>query len=288
MRRLLVAALLLLVPAIANATVLCSWNLKRLGHGEKSYRVMSRVASLCDFIAVQEVMTDDSLQKLQSEIQKWGGSWSNIASHAIGRGQYKEMYAFIWREDEVEYVDGAVVYLDSANTYARTPYSARFRTRTGSRFVAANIHVLYGNSPEDRAPEVRALAEYWKWLREVYPQDAQNIALFGDFNTEPGAAVWAPLKRLAHPLITEGASTLGTSTGRYANLYDNIWVDPANTLGLRSWGVIKYPQLFNTKVKSGLDHQRARLYVSDHAPVFVSIDGEAFDPLQHQRLDPPQ
>jgi endonuclease/exonuclease/phosphatase family metal-dependent hydrolase len=285
MRTLIVGLSLLLASSVANATVLCSWNLKRLGHGETSYRVMSRVASLCDFVAVQEVMNEAALQRLQQSLGQWGGTWSSMASHAIGRGTYKEMYGFLWREEAIEYLDGAAVFLDSADTFAREPYSARFKTANGTRVVVANVHVLYGKNEDDRAPEVKALAEYWKWLREVYGRDAKNIAMFGDFNTKPTEAVWAPLKAMAKPSITSGASTLGLTTGRYANLYDNIWVDLQSELGVRSSGVIPYPQLFNAKNREGLDHKRAREFVSDHAPVFISIDGVSFDPMQHQRLD---
>lgn len=280
-----VAAILsLFISTTCNADVLCSWNLKRLGHDEadKSYRAIARVVNLCDFIAIQEVMTPNAIDRLNAELDSLGGAWESMTSDLIGRGRYKEAYTFLWRKGRVEYVDQAVVYLDRADIYARDPFSARFKLRSGQTFAAASIHVLYGNGPEDRAPEIAALADYWKWLSAVYPKDP--IILMGDFNTEPSESVWRPLKAFARPLITQGKSTLSKADGRYAHLYDNIWISQRSSLPVHAAGVIPYPQLFNAASPNGMPHQIAFDHISDHAPVFVSI-GSPFDPMRHMGLD---
>lgn len=68
----------------------------------------------------------------------------------------------------------------------------------------------------------------------------------------------------ARPLITSGATTLSTHDGRYANLYDNIWVERGG-LPIGDFGIAKFPRWL------GLTHTEARAKVSDHAPVFVVL-----------------
>src|SRR5690606_15521028 len=119
---------------------------------------LARIGAHFDFLAVQEVMTAEGVERLQRELEKHTGErWGLMYSHLVGRGGYREMYAFLWREAAIEYVDGAVVFLDTTDRFAREPYSARFRERaSGWEFVAATVHIVYGRSTEDRTPEIHA------------------------------------------------------------------------------------------------------------------------------------
>ena len=251
--------------ALADAVV-GSWNILRLGHGQqKSYPSLAKVGQHMDLIAVQEVMTEEGLQRMEAALEKeTGEQWSSLVSHAIGSSSYKEMYAFIWRDSAIEYVDGAVVYLDRGNNFIREPYSARFASRKdGSQFAVATVHILYGKGISDRTPEIRALADYWDWMGEVY--EGTPRILVGDFNLPPENAAWASLKAKAKPLITSGATTLSSINGRYANLYDNIWVEKNTQLRISGAGIIDFPKLI------GWDHEKSRKHTSDHAPVFVAL-----------------
>jgi endonuclease/exonuclease/phosphatase family metal-dependent hydrolase len=242
--RITLLALIAIAPA--QAAVLCSWNIERLGHGnQKAYEALGHIGNHCDFIAVQELMTEDGQQRFLRALHTHDRSWASMASHALGRGSYTEMYAFYYRQGTVDYDDGAIVYLDRRDTYAREPYSARFRTAKGTRFAVGTIHVIYGQSVRDRLPEITALADYFSWLAEVYPNTPRM--LMGDFNLPPHHDAWQPLKAHAKPLITEGATTLSAIDGRYANLYDNIWLAHNSTLTINSSGIIQFPQLLRTQ-----------------------------------------
>lgn len=263
--------MLLLVGVLpAAAATLASWNIRHLGHGElKQYEVLGRIVEQAefDFLAVQEVMTEEGVERLRTAIEAaTGAAWDALASHGVGRGAHKERYAFLWNRDVIEYVDGAVVYLDVTDRFAREPFSARFRIRDGGlTFVAATVHILYGRGVEDRAPEIEALAAYWRWLEETYPDDAGRVLLMGDFNLSPHHSAWAVLRVAAAPLIVHGATTLSTIDGRFANLYDNIWVSTAHELPIASSGTLAFPSLL------GVTHEHARRHLSDHAPVFVRL-----------------
>jgi len=271
---ILVLAAAMVVSTVASAADInvASWNVKRLGHGsQQSYPALAAVASKTDLLAVQEVMTEQALSQFKGALeQATGEPWGSMVSHAVGSKSYKEMYGFLWRESAVSYVDGAVVYLDRGDRFIREPFSARFQSRRdGSQFALATVHILYGDGVADRTPEIRELANYWSWLEEVYP-DTPRI-LVGDFNLAPNHAAWEPLKRLARPLILQGASTLSSKDGRYANLYDNIFVEKNSQLKLGKAGIIDFPRML------GWSHEKSRKHVSDHAPVFVSLGQASMD-----------
>lgn len=258
----LLFSLLTVMPASAE-TRIASWNLKRLSATNKDFASVSKIISYFDLIAIQEVMSEEALFRLVEEVQATTGTeWGVMPSHAIGRGSYKEIYAFLWRKSHVSFVDSAIVYLDNADVFAREPLSARFQTKDGANFIMANIHVLYGDSKSDRVPEIKALREYWQWLGETFP--GEQFFLAGDFNMPPEDASFRDLKRFAIPTVTTGATTLSMKPGQYANLYDNIWV-PNNLTADMSAGIFDFPKVL------GMEHKEARSRVSDHAPVYVVL-----------------
>src|SRR5690554_3485192 len=263
----LVVVWLVMMPLVAKADILIgSWNIQNLGwNNDKRYDKVAHVVGHFDFLAIQELMNEVALERLEQKVEAMTGeSWSSMASHALGRASYREHYAFLWRDSAVEYDSGAVVYFADRDAFAREPFSAKFRSRrSGQAFAAATVHITYGSSIGDRLPEIEALADYWQWLGEVYPGTPR--LLLGDFNLRPQHAGWAPLRELGvTPAITEGATTLGLTDGHYANLYDNIW-KVSGTLDVSERGIVRFPELF------GIGHERARDVVSDHAPVFITL-----------------
>lgn len=275
MQRLVMASFLAALPAIVEAdAVIGSWNVEHLGwNNGKRLDLVAHVANHFDLLSVQELMAPEALARLEAELEAASGeAWSSLASHALGRSSYREHYGFLWRESEVDYLDGAVVFLDHGDVFAREPFSARFRDReTDTPFVATSVHVTYGEGVDDRLPEIRALADYWQWLDEAHP-DTPRL-LMGDFNLPPNHAAWAPLRALgAAPAITEQATTLSASNGDYASRYDNIWYRP-DRISPAEFGVVRYPSLV------GLAHDDARDRVSDHAPVYLTLHGGRLERL---------
>lgn len=255
---------------------LATWNIERLGQGtNKSFEALGRIGADFDFLAVQEVMSAAGLYLFRDALEAESGeSWSLLYSHRVGRGPaYAEKYAFVWRDSRIRYVDGAVVYLDLLDTLAREPYAARFEVVDGSfRFVAANIHILFGRSVHDRLPEIEYLSNLWEWLIETFPDDKDNIFFFGDFNLAPTHEAFSGLRQHAVPAVTRGATTISTIEGRFANLYDNIWISRSNKLSINYSAIVPFPRAI------GFTHEQARRHVSDHAPVYVSIASGQFPP----------
>src|SRR5690625_3883969 len=175
------AALFLLClsfSALAELRV-AAWNIQHFGWGKKKdFEAVATVVERFDLVAVVELMRPEALADLERRLeQRTGEAWSSLASDAIGRDSYKEHYGFIWRESAVSYVDGAVVFIDIDDSFAREPFSARFQDReSGQIFALAAVHVFYGKAVRDRVPELRALAEYWDWLAEIYPGTPRILA----------------------------------------------------------------------------------------------------------------
>jgi|TARA_B100000929_G_scaffold288041_1_gene275756 endonuclease/exonuclease/phosphatase family metal-dependent hydrolase len=266
-RSVLVALTLGLLSPVAMAGILVgSFNALQLGWDNgKNLEKLAHIAHHLDLIAWQEVMTEEAVEALVHELETASGErWGYMVSHAIGRGSYRERYLFTWRESRVEYSGGAVVYIDDRDRFAREPFLAKFRSRlTGQELALANIHVLYGNSIRDRLPEIEALVGIWDWMADIYPGVPRIIA--GDFNLAPGHAAWDSLRQQgAVPAITEGATTLSTTRQQFVNLYDNLWKEDGAFV-VSDRGIIDFPALL------GIDFQRARDVVSDHAPVFIGL-----------------
>ncbi|MDN3525622.1 helix-hairpin-helix domain-containing protein [Halomonas sabkhae] len=261
----LAVALGLPTTAAANMTI-GTWNLEHLGWDNgKRLDDVAHIAKGGDLWALTEVMDEAAVSQLESELEaQTGESWSSMTSHEVGRSSYQESYAYLWRDSQVEYTQGAVVYMDPGDEFAREPYLAEFRdVETGDKVAMAAVHIVYGDSRADRTPEIKQLAEIWDWMREVYPDSARIIA--GDFNLEPDHEAWQLLRdQSASPAITSGATTLGTTDGDYANLYDNLWFDQ-DALDFTGSGIVRFPELLN------LTHEQARDVVSDHAPVYIGV-----------------
>lgn len=264
---LLIALLLPLLPETGSAeTRIASWNIRNLGwENGKDYAALAEVGSLFDLIAVQEVMNEGGIDRFRATLEARSGvSWERLCSHLIGRGSYREMYCFTWRPDRVTWVGGAAVYLDDRDLFAREPFSALFETGDQVRFVATSVHSIYGDSVAVREAEALALRSYHDWLRESFPD--LPVLLMGDFNLPPTNPAWAPMGEVAYPLIQEGATTISTIDGRFANLYDNIWVDVDRDLPITDYGRVEFPhQLLR------ITHEEARDRVSDHIPVYVTL-----------------
>ena len=278
----LFVAWLALLPLSTQADVLVgSWNIKHLGwENDKAIPQVAHVANHFDLLAIQELMDTSALARLERGVEAISGeAWSSMASRELGHSSYTEHYAFLWRESEVAYADSAVVFLDHGDVFSREPYSARFRdVDTDDVFTAATVHVVYGDSIGDRLPEIEALADYWQWLDEIAKGSPR--LLMGDFNVAPDHDGWAPLRALgAEPGITDGRTTLATTAGSYSNLYDNIWFD-ASSLDLSDSGILRFPDLLT------MGHKEARDRISDHAPVYVGLNGAELQPVHEANGKP--
>lgn len=273
MIRSLILSVVLATSLVATAsadTLVASWNMLHLGSKAKDEASMVRIVSSFDLVAAQEVMSIEAVEALRVGLSASTGEvWNAAASLKTGRHSYKEHYAFFWRQDAIYSASDPLMYEDPGDLFERNPFSMRFVDKDGFAFVFAQIHSIYGKTKERREAEARTIAEYYQWLQRRYPETP--IIMVGDFNLPPTNPAWKAMAGVARPLITEGATTLSTKEGQFANLYDNIWVPLSSKrygLAIRTSGIYEFP------ADIGVTHEEARKSISDHAPVFAVITTE--------------
>lgn len=114
-----------MLPSAAFANIIIgSWNIQNLGwDNNKRYDKVAHIANHFDVLAIQELMNEEALERLEAELEAASDeSWSSMASHALGRSTYREHYGFVWRDSAVSYDSGAVVYIDSRDVFARAVF----------------------------------------------------------------------------------------------------------------------------------------------------------------------
>lgn len=251
----------------AGEVTIGSWNVARLGHGtQKDFQAVAKIASRFDLVALQEVMTEQAISRLISELTALTHTpWTFIDSGPIGRSTYRERYVFLWKLQSGIRSQGAVVYIDQGDHFEREPFAARFLFPSLSlELSVSNIHLKHGRHHSERQSEAIALVEYIGWIKGVHGE-APHTLVVGDFNLPPNDAVWRLLPKHLRFLILNGGSTLSSKNGRFANLYDNALLDTGTK------GCDYKATIYNYPAALGINHMEARATISDHAPVAIAI-----------------
>ncbi|WP_222928454.1 endonuclease/exonuclease/phosphatase family protein [Haloplanus rubicundus] len=159
-----------------------------------SVRVIAEIIRRFDVVAIQEIRGD--LKALRHTMKALGPDWGFVLTD-VTRGDpgNDERLGFIFdrRTTRISGLAGELVVpadefdridpdaLD--RQFARTPYAVAFESG-GETFVLVTLHVLWGDRPDERTPELRAIAEWLdEWARDVNAWDHNLIAL-GDFNID--------------------------------------------------------------------------------------------------------
>ena len=205
------------VPARQERNLLiATWNLRAFGgltqkwnsgpndSPRRDWRAVALIAAIIshfDVVAVQEVRRD--LTALRFLIDQLGPDWRFVTSDIIeGDAGNGERLTYLYDTSRVQPsgLVGEIVLPPVAGSpvqqFARTPYAMSFQ-RAGVEFILTTLHVVWGDRPADRLPEITRLAEWMHaWARR--PRDLnQNLLVLGDFN----------LDRLGDPLFDAFVST---------------------------------------------------------------------------------
>ena len=241
---------------------------------------LAEVVRHFDVIAIQEVKRDTSaLRTLLTQYlgTDWGLILSDVTAGSSGNA---ERLAFIYDRRRVEPsgLAGEITLPptdagDPSQQFARTPYIVGFRAGS-ERFALLTAHIKYGDVPEDRIPELQALARYVAFeIRDrAKTADAEetNLIVLGDFNID---------KRGEDPLFQTFVSTglmvppqlmgLKTTYGTEPKYYDHIaWFMGDMNLNFNDRaGVID----FAGAVYPELTTRQMSYRVSDHFPLWVEF-----------------
>lgn len=243
---------------------LCWWNAKRLGHGKRDWAASARAIRGCDVVGLGEVMRPEAPAKLASAMP---GSWKAATSEkAVGSKSYREHYAVIYDDAQVDEVEGGLrgFYPDPGDGFVREPWAVTLKAGAFD-FTLALLHVTWGKRAEERAAELSRVDDAFAWFQAQDAEENDIIILAGDFNRTPDQEGWGEVVGAGLRLLLKGLpGTTVTMKGSRVNLYDQIVIDPSETT---EWtgtaGVVD---------DVGMEYGAFAKSVSDHLPVWASFE----------------
>ena len=275
--------------------LIASWNIRAFGQLHPSFdenpkspkrnlRALASIAEVVrrfDVVALQEIKRDTvAVRALVDEFL--GRNWSLILTdvNAGARGNSERLgFLFDRRRVRPSGLAGEIVLPpddsgDPAEQFARSPYIVGFDVGA-ARFSLVTAHILYGETPEDRLPEIQALSRYV--ARELRERSRDNdreigsVVALGDFNID---------RRGDNPLfqafvrdglvVPEPLLGSKTTAGKEAKFYDHIAWFMGERMALRFGGragVIDFVGAVFPELTTGQMTHR----VSDHFPLWVEF-----------------
>jgi len=260
---------------------LCSWNVKKLGHGStKNYEATASVLEdHCDASVIVEVMqkggTHPGYEDLMAAL---GSGWTGVVTEEPRPNTtdgYAEFYAVVWRTGVLSQCEGwdglrYIVDNDGSDTdegddhFSREPaYGCFVLQGGGSRFdfLLAAYHATFESSASIHA-EASRLTDVAAEMRASRPGEG-DILILGDFNLVPSKLAAATT---LEDWTTGTGSTLNSTGAITGNLYDHVLVastpdspelgEKAEVLDVR--GVTTSPKAFFDTV-------------SDHLPIRTTL-----------------
>jgi endonuclease/exonuclease/phosphatase family metal-dependent hydrolase len=188
--------------------LIATWNIREFGglteewngdeHTPKrdlhSLLLITEIIKRFDIVAIQEVT--GKLKALRHMLKVLGEHWSFILTDVSkGSSGNDERLAYLFDTRKVQ-LSGLACELVTPNEdvegitegafnrqFSRTPYAVSFKSGKKT-FILVTAHILYGKDPEDREPELTAIAQWLKdWSEDINAFD-QSLILLGDFNID--------------------------------------------------------------------------------------------------------
>jgi endonuclease/exonuclease/phosphatase family metal-dependent hydrolase len=250
---------------------------------------ITELVSRFDVVALQEAKGD--LKALRTMLKTLGQDWQFLMTDVTrGKAGNDERLVFLFDARRVA-LSGlacelvvpeeqlASVAPDALQRqFARTPYAVGFRSG-GETFVLVTLHVDYGERPEERHPELKAIAEWMSDWAEQMNEWEQNLMVLGDFNIDRhGSLLWQAFTSsgltVPNDLERVPRSIFADQAGRLDKYYDQIaWFQSGNRRKLNleyiRGGFFDFVPLVYRDVGFGRDKIQFR--VSDHYPLWVEF-----------------
>ncbi|ESO91187.1 hypothetical protein LOTGIDRAFT_105537 [Lottia gigantea] len=258
-----------------------SFNIKTFGKSKMNKLVVAeriaKIVSGYDVLLIQEIKDKAGLSiiKLFDMVTKLNPEFGYVMSDRLGRGVYKEQYAFFFRTDRVyvksefQYDDGPD---DGTDVFSREPFCIQFwQTMTAlmlSVFAVCGIHIEPGKVPE----EMDGLLDVYNVVAARW--GTRNVVLTGDFNADGSYLTRTEeekllLKNDPRFLWVIGSEADTTTKIKSNNAYDRILVAGTELQNAIVPGSGKVDR-FDLEESPILTESEAYA-VSDHYPVEVSF-----------------
>ena len=282
--------------------LIATWNIKQFGGLDQTWetkptnspkrnlralRFIAEIVSQFDVIALQEVR--GTLKSLRHLMKALGPDWAFLLTDVNqGTAGNDERMAFVfdtrrvrpsglacelvvppeWRQEVGENV--------LREQFARSPYAVSFYS-AGQTFIVVTLHVLYGEAPADRIPELRGIAKWMAGWAEQEEEWRHNLLVLGDFNTEnAGDPTYEALTStgLHVPLEIRDLSNTNLPGADLPKHYDQIsWFlggESGSRLTLKYAGHAGMVD-FTKAVFRELNNADLQWRMSDHLPLWVEF-----------------
>jgi len=191
-----------------------------------------------DIILLQEIK---DVNKKQINFQKLAFGYKTYVSNYLGRNKHKERYAILINPKlfaSLKVLSIKEVKLRNYNKFQRPPYGIIF----GNKFLLLNVHLIYGNSKQERIKELKALKKVVTNLLKYHHIQNNNYIIAGDFN----------LNKYEIKKVFRKANVTTDSLTTNANSYDHI--------------------ITNKKIKRDKVSLINRTNISDHSPIRIILE----------------
>ena len=288
----------------ARNLLIGTWNLKAFaslsevwtagaGHAPKrDWRALwaiTEILSRFDVVALQEAKGD--LKALRVMLKTLGPTWQLLMTDVTrGDAGNGERLAFLFDSRRISLSGlacelvvpeerlGPIRATGLEKQFARTPYAVGFRAG-GETFVLVTLHVIFGDRPEARHPELKAIAEWMAEWAEQLSDWEQNLLVLGDFNIDrQGQLLWQAFTSsgltVPNDLETVPRSIFSTEADRLDKYYDQIaWFETGGERRLelqylKAGGFDFLPHLYR---EVGMTPAQMQYRVSDHFPLWVEF-----------------
>lgn len=279
----------------AFASLTEKWTAKQADSPKRDWRglwAITEIISRFDVVALQEVK--GNLKALRTMLKTLGPDWQFLMTDVTrGDAGNQERLAFLFDARRIrlsglaaelvvpqEQLESGEISTDALRTqFARTPYAVGFQC-AGETFVLVTLHVLYGDKPEERHPELKAIAEWMADWAEQVSEWEQNLIVLGDFNIDRhGSLLWQAFAStglmVPNELDNVPRSIFAKEASNLEKYYDQIaWFDTGdnrklNMKMLNGGGFDFVPHLYKD---IGLKKSSSQYRVSDHYPLWVEFE----------------
>ena len=255
---------------------LAAWNIRIFSDGNRNDEELHHIATVLrnyDFIAIVELRDEVVLTRTEAILQGRGRDYDYVMSPPVG-AKVKERYAFLFDPQIVRVVEDGEVFPDPNDVFLREPYFATFKAGEFD-FTAIAVHVIWGDSVNDRRREVQELANVYEAVQAADDAE-QDVILLGDFNRNPDdQSAYGPL--LSIPSMEHLFQLPQKSHIKDTSLYDNIFFQTHHVIEYTGESGIEH---FD-EIHFGNDDAAASLAVSDHRPVWgifrIDSDDDGLD-----------
>ncbi len=271
------------------------------GSPKRNLRAMASIAEVVrrfDVMAIQEVRRDTSGLRLLVDGflgPNWGVVLSDVTAGDAGNG---ERLTFVYDKRRVtpSGLAGEIVLPPTADgspseQFDRTPYIVGFTagapgSSRAERFSLLTAHIKYGGVPEDRLPELRAVAAYTATEirdRATAGGEESNLIVLGDFNIDQRGDNPLFQAFVSSGLVVPAALlNLQTTYGTQPKYYDQIawFMGDLDLLVTQRAGVVNTAgAVFKELTPAQMSYR-----VSDHFPVWVEFQVDRSTEVMAQTL----